>query len=119
MTDAPDHGPAFRTTDSPWFWALLFSLMSLVGIGLIAGKFDRRQRQIESRFLGRRQAAVERWRRAAGLPPIDLAEEAVEREIAAPERIVPLWTLATLAAVASAGSGVMLAREAARRPRRS
>ncbi|MFN5757137.1 MAG: hypothetical protein ACK54F_09370 [Planctomycetia bacterium] len=101
----------YRVTDSPWFWALLFSLMALVGLGLIAPKFDVRQRQIEGRFLGRQQAADERARRAAGLAPVDLAEQARDREDAAPKRIVPLWTLATLAAVAAGGSALMLRRE--------
>jgi hypothetical protein len=100
-----------RLTDSPWFWALAFSLMALVGLGLIAPKFDVRQRQIEGRFLGRQQAADERARRAAGLTPVDLAEQARDREDAAPKRIVPLWTLATLAAAAAAGSALMLRRE--------
>ena len=105
-------------TDSPWFWALAFSLMSLVGIGLIASKFDARQRQIEGRFLGRQQAAQERARRAAGLPPVDLAAEARDREAVAAGRIVPLWTLATAAGLAAVGSGIMLRRErlAQRRP---
>jgi hypothetical protein len=101
----------FRLTDSPWFWALAFSLMALVGIGLISRKFDARQRQIEGRFLGRQEAAIERSRRGAGLPPVDLAEEAREREFAQPRRIVPLWTLATAASLAAIGSGVMLHRE--------
>ena len=101
----------YRLTDSPWFWTLLFSLMALVGLGLIAPKFDVRQRQIEGRFLGRQQAAEERARRAAGLTPVDLAEQARDREAVAPKRIVPLWTLATLAAVAASGSAVMLRRE--------
>jgi alpha-beta hydrolase superfamily lysophospholipase len=101
----------YRLTDSPWFWALLFSLMALAGLGLIAPKFDVRQRQIEGRFLGRQQAAEERARRAAGLAPVDLAEQARDREDVAPKRIVPLWTLATLAALSAAGSGWMLRRE--------
>ena len=101
----------YRLTDSPWFWALLFSLMALAGLGLIAPKFDVRQRQIEGRFLGRQQAAEERARRAAGLAPVDLAEQARDRDDVAPKRIVPLWTLATLAAAAAAGSGWMLRRE--------
>lgn len=101
----------YRLTDSPWFWGVVFSSMALVGIGLIAPKFDRRQRQVEGRFLGRQQAAIERERRAAGLPPIDLAEEARERDVAAPERIVPLWTLALAAGSAAAGSALMLYRE--------
>ncbi len=102
-----------RLADSPWFWGLVFSLMSLAGIGLIAPKFDVRQRQVEGRFLGRERAAIERSRRAAGLPPVDLADEAMERDAAAPRRIVPLWTLAALAAAAVAGSAAMLLRERA------
>jgi hypothetical protein len=108
--DQPPREP-FRTTDSPWFWATAFSLMALVGIGLIAPKFTVRQRQVEGRFLGRQQAAQERARRAAGLPPIDLAAEARDREAAAPARIVPLWTLATAAGLATLGCGIMLRRE--------
>lgn len=100
-----------RITDSPWAWAVLFAVSALVGIGLIASKFDVRQRQIEGRFLGREQAARERERRAAGLTPVDLADEARDREAVAPRRIVPLWTLAALAAAAAAGSGVMVWRE--------
>jgi hypothetical protein len=101
----------YRPTDSPWFWAFLFSLMALVGIGLIAPKFDVRQRQIESRYLGRQKAAEERARRSAGLPATDLAAEALDREAVAPRRIVPLWTLASAAAIAATGSAVMLRRE--------
>lgn len=98
-------------TDSGWFWAVLFSSMALVGIGLIAPKWDWRQRQLEGRYLGREQAALERQRRAAGLDPVDLAETAAEREAVAPSRIVPAWTLVALAAAATVGSAVMLWRE--------
>lgn len=104
-----------RITDSPWFWGLLFATTAFIGSGLIAGKFDRRQRQIEGRFLGRQEAARERSRRAAGLPPVDLAAEALEREVVAPDRIVPLWTLTTSAALAALGCGGMLTRDVVRR----
>lgn len=103
--------PPFRVTDSPWFWGLLFSLMALVGMALIAPKYDVRQRQIEGRYLGRRNAAIERSRRAAGLEPVDLAETAGDRDEVAPDRIVPLWTLAALAGLAAGASGLLLARE--------
>ena len=109
----PPGPPGLRPplTDSGSFWALLFSLMSLLGIALIAPKWDWRQRQLEGRFVGRQQAAIERQRRAAGLDAVDLAETAAEREAVVPDRIVPAWTLPTLAAVAAAGSAVMLWRE--------
>ena len=88
--------------------------MALVGSVVIAPKFDRRQRQVEGRFLGRQEAAIERQRRAAGLPATDLAESARAPDAEPAERIVPLWTLVALTAVAATGSAVMLAREVAR-----
>jgi hypothetical protein len=103
--------PTPAVTDSAWFWIGLFSLMALVGSAAISRKFDARQGQLEGRYLGREQAAMERNRRAAGLPPIDLAEAAREREGAATSRIVPLWTLMSLAATGAAVSFAMLARE--------
>jgi hypothetical protein len=98
-------------TDSGWFWALMFSLMALVAITVIGPKWDWRQRQLEGRYLGREQAAVERQRRAQGLEPVDLAETAADREAAAPGRIVPAWTLVTVAVAAAVGSAAMLWRE--------
>lgn len=102
--------------DSPWFWGLLFALMALAGIGLIAPKFDIRQRQVEGRFLGRQATADERVRRSAGLEPVDLADSARDRDEAQPGRIVPLWTLALGSASAAAACGVMLWRERQRLP---
>lgn len=104
----------FRATDSAWFWGMLFSGMALVGLGLIAPKEDVRQRQIERRFLGRQEAHVERSRRAAGLDPVDLAETAIDRDEAAPGRIVPLWTLAAGALAATVVCATMFARECGR-----
>ena len=98
-------------SDSGWFWALMFSVMALVAVGVIGPKWDWRQRQLEGRYLGREQAAVERQRRTSGLDPVDLAETAVEREAIDPGRIVPAWTLASLAAAAAAASAFMLWRE--------
>jgi hypothetical protein len=98
-------------TDSGWFWALMFSLMALVAIAVIGPKWDWRQRQLEGRYLGREQAAAERQRRAEGLDPVDLAETATDREAVAPGRIVPAWTLVTVAVAAAAGSAAMLWRE--------
>jgi transcription-repair coupling factor (superfamily II helicase) len=61
-----------------WLWAALFSLMALAGVAAIAGKFDIRQRQIEGRFLGRQQSAIERDRRAAGLPAVVVSPVALQ-----------------------------------------
>jgi hypothetical protein len=89
--------------------------MAVIGLAVIGPKWDWRQRQLEGRFLGRQEAAVERERRAAGLSPVDLADAAIDREVAAPGRIVPQWTLLTLAVAGLVGSCGMLWRER-RRP---
>jgi len=95
----------------------MFSLMALVGIGLIGPKFARRQGQLERRFQGREQAAIERSRRAAGLEPEDLAATAVEppplTAVDPSRRIIPLWTLATASAAAAIASAALLWRERA------
>lgn len=98
-------------TDSGWFWAAVFSAMALAGIVVIGPKWDWRQRQLEGRFLGRQEAALERQRRGAGLAPVDLADTAIDREAATPGRIVPQWTLVMLAAAGLGVSIAMLWRE--------
>ena len=45
------------TTDSPWFWAYLFSTAALIGLALVGPKFSLRQTQIEREFQGRQRAA--------------------------------------------------------------
>jgi len=112
VTDSsPAAEPRSPLTDSGWFWALLFCTMALIGLGLIAPKWEWRQRQLEGRYLGRSQAAAERQRRSAGLTPVDLADTALDREQVAPARIVPAWTLAALAAAGATVSAGMLWRE--------
>lgn len=108
--DQPSRSP-FRPPDSPWLWALAFSLMALVGLAAIAPKFDRRQARLEARFSGRERAATERARRAAGLEPTDLAAADREPE-AEPRRIVELWPLTAVAGLAAVASAAMLVREA-------
>lgn len=105
-------------TDSPWFWGLLFSLMGLVALAIIAPKYDRRQGQIEGRYLGRGQLATERSRRAAGLDPSSLADDAVAMAEAPRSRLIPLWPIAAAAATSAAACGWMLLREMKRTPPR-
>ena len=101
----------YRASDSPWFWGLLFSLMGLVALALIAPKYDRRQGQIEGRYLGRGELAAERARRAVGLEPTSLAEDAVAMREPPRSRLIPLWPLAIAASAAASACGWMLQRE--------
>src|SRR5881296_3758760 len=44
-------------TDSPWFWAYLFTTAALIALALIGPRFAARQAQIEREFQGRQRAA--------------------------------------------------------------
>jgi len=44
-------------SESPWFWAYLFTTAALIALALIAPKFAARQAQIEREFQGRQRAA--------------------------------------------------------------
>jgi hypothetical protein len=44
-------------TDSPWFWAYLFTTAALIALALIGPKFTARQAQIEREYQGRQRAA--------------------------------------------------------------
>jgi hypothetical protein len=51
------HAPSRPITDSPWFWAYLFTTAALIALALIGPKFAARQSQIEREFQGRQRAA--------------------------------------------------------------
>lgn len=44
-------------SDSPWFWAYLFTTAALLALALIAPKYSARQAQIERQFKGRQSAS--------------------------------------------------------------
>ena len=47
-------------TDSPWFWALAFSLMGLATLAVFSRKLDRRQANIERNYQARSRVAERR-----------------------------------------------------------
>jgi hypothetical protein len=70
-------------TDSPWFWACLFSVAALIGLALISSKYGKRQAQIEREFQGRQRAAQNVQGQSPDVP------------LSTPnETIIPLWPLA-------------------------
>jgi hypothetical protein len=48
--------PAKPVTDSPWFWAYLFTTFGLIALAVISPKFAARQTQIEREYQGRQRA---------------------------------------------------------------
>lgn len=49
-TPTPTAEPRPRLTDSPWFWAYLFSAAAFVALLLMGGKYEHRQTHIEDEF---------------------------------------------------------------------
>ena len=52
---SPRKSPESRLTDSPWFWAYIFSTAALIALALAAPKYSSRQTQLERRFLARQE----------------------------------------------------------------
>lgn len=46
---------AERLTDSPWFWAYIFSTAGLIALALASPKYHTRQAQLERQFLARQE----------------------------------------------------------------
>lgn len=55
MSNANGPEPHPRLTDSPWFWAYIFSTAALIALALAAPKYYTRQTQLERRFLARQE----------------------------------------------------------------
>ena len=92
MSDATSDNPqsAIRNpqssplTDSSWFWARGFSLMGLVALAAMAGKYGRRQANIERNYQAR-------WRVAEKLTAENKSDAAgrIERPDAQPSYATP------------------------------
>ena len=90
-------------TDSPWFWVLTFSAMSLAALGAISGKYGKRQSMDERQY----QAAE---RVAAGESgPAASSESTGRRPYAKPgDTLIPLWPLAlTMFAIAIVAAAML------------
>ena len=55
MSNPDGSKPATKLTDSPWFWAYIFSTAALIALALAAPKYSSRQTQLERRFLARQE----------------------------------------------------------------
>jgi hypothetical protein len=98
-------------TDSAWFWVLAFSLMALVGLAALSGKYSRRQANIERNYQARERVAekVAAENNPASVKRIDDPE--AQRAYATPgDKLIPIWPLAALLGLISIVAAAMLYR---------
>jgi hypothetical protein len=107
--------PQSPVTDSPWFWVLAFSLMGLLALVVIGGKYSRRQANIERNYQARERVAQRVTAEAqaennSGAAP-RIGDLEAQRAYATPRnRLVPVWPLAILLTLVSIASAGMLYR---------
>lgn len=89
-------------TDSPWFWVLIFSLMGLLALAVISGKYGRRQAGIERQYQARERVAEAGPEGAAHIAP---------RPYATPgDTLIPLWPLAVVLGIVAIFATWLLVR---------
>jgi hypothetical protein len=97
--------------DSPWFWALVFSLMALLALAAIGGKYGRRQATIERNYQARERVAekLTAENNPGGEKRIDYSD--ARHSYATPDnKLIPIWPLAVLLGLISLVAAVMLYR---------
>jgi hypothetical protein len=109
--EAPHRPPV---TDSPWFWVMIFALMSLGALAAISGKYGRRQAAIERQYQARLRLAEKRAatnNSIAAARHEDQRAEGNPRAFATPANtLITLWPLAAVLVGLALFSFVMLVR---------
>jgi hypothetical protein len=105
--------PKSGLTDSPWFWALAFSLMALLALAVVgfSGKYSKRQAGIERQYQARERIAEKLT--AENNPPSAerIDDQPDRRAFATPgDNLITLWPLAVLLGIAALVSATMLYR---------
>jgi hypothetical protein len=98
-------------TDSPWFWVLMFSLVGLLALVVIGGKYSRRQAAIERQYQARERVAEKLTAENNPNGAARIESSDARRAYATPgDDLVPLWPLAVLLGLVSVAAAVMLYR---------
>jgi type VI protein secretion system component VasF len=100
-------------TDSPWFWALAFSLMGLLALAAVgfSGKYQKRQAKIELQYQARERVAekLTAENNPAGHQRTDDLE--ARRPFTTPgNNLITLWPLAVLLGIVAVVAATMLYR---------
>ena len=110
MTEPNEQSPI---TDSPWYWALAFSLMGLLALGVVgfSGKYQKRQAKIERQYQARERVAekLTAENNSAGGERID--DLKARRPFATPgNNLITLWPLAVLLGIVAVAAATLLYR---------
>jgi hypothetical protein len=98
-------------TDSPWFWAALFTGVGLAALLATGGKFGKRQANIENKFQARSAVASGELEVAADGVGVKRTAKAPEYSTAE-KQLIPLWPLEiVLGLVCVASLGMLLRRQ--------
>jgi hypothetical protein len=98
-------------TDSPWFWLLVFSLMALLALLAIGGKYGRRQTRLELQYQARERIAERGAEKNNPAAAARTNDQASRRDFASPgNNLIPLWPLAALLFLIAIFSATMLSR---------
>jgi hypothetical protein len=97
-------------TDSPWFWAALFTGVGLAALVATGGKFGKRQANIENKFQARSAVATGKLEVEADVAGVKRADRAPE--YSTPEKqLIPLWPLQVVLGVLCVASLAFLLRQ--------
>ena len=98
-------------TDSPWFWALAFSLMGLATLAVFSRKLDRRQANIERNYQARSRVAERLATENNPAAPERIDDAEAQPAYATPgDTLIPLWPLAIFLGLTSVVAAEMLRR---------
>jgi hypothetical protein len=101
-------------TDSPWFWVMIFALMSLGALAAISGKYGRRQAVIERQYQARQRIAAMRAAEnnsASATQDVAQARPEDQRAFATPDdTLIVLWPLAVVLFAVAVFAVIMLVR---------
>lgn len=100
-------------TDSPWFWAVAFSLMGLVALAAVgfSGKYQKRQAKIELQYQARERVAEKLTAENKSVAGERIDDLEVRRPFATPgNNLITLWPLAVLLGIVAVVAGAMLYR---------
>ena len=104
-------------TDSPWFWALLFSVVALGGMATLvfSGWYGKRQTRLERQYQARERVAEKINAENNPEAAKRTGELEAQRPFATPgNNLITLWPLAVLLGIVAAVAAAMLYRGRAR-----